>query len=787
MPKLSVRVHVAGVVGGSALGEQHFKGCPGGVQCFFVGAWVGGGNLDFALSRVAPDGTASLSLDVRPRDVDTVKFAVTFNQFTPKGPRNCSLASNWMPLETLVEALRASAKKRAFDHDQTPLSMGDNFTQNKVLLRFLNDGTSLAAFAPSALALRPSSLRSLDRTNAAVCMMGKAMQEQITARFAVCPLNAGPQYVQSFSYWNMQQALVNYPLMGHLFSKAAPGVDLPWIVYDAYQTVQSTGLSLKALEAMPSWALVLRFGVNLINRHTACALSSVYNTDYTLDDISQAICKLRPTEDISRSFSTMAMWSMGLNSALPFARCAPRPAVPLRDSVAAVTAAVQKRRAKGLDERGSFSVINDDCENMAWAILQKAARLRLAHDTFSQEALCARLDEITAADPLFANITRADNAIMGRLLHRLGGALSQGDWSVALTVVSAKGPEYAEGSKDPAASLSGHGTVVSRSRGPDGGWIHVPIEGTTYIATHLPPPPGYAQDISVCLEDGTHQTFPLTDFLTVLGQNLHQLVGCSQDSTILAHLKSDYSSLLGCPFYVSAFYSGLSAGPGTIGCVPLDSSPPPRFTAGSRSLFGAPVMGLSHSASVALPVTADMLGETPEQGHAVLACLEQQMEEVFPPPMPSSHVLSSFWQPPLSPSAVPDRPSPFRHVECNWAFDNPSDTDHAVRVYGTLASTFNALQAATPNSDGITASAFGQYLSAALRLHVPIPRADARFSLTAVHNIRAAVDRLGLSALAGCPIRLKRIEARATVPSDHHIYMCNRGEGPVHSHRVRLA
>jgi hypothetical protein len=799
MPVLSIRVQVAAVVEGNALKEEHFRGKPDGVQCFLLGAWVGGGNPDFAMARVAPDGTAALTLNVRHGDVDAVKFALTFNLYTPKGGRNCAVSANYLPVDDLMGRLRASLGKKQFDNGQTPFSMADNFTKNQVFLRFLNNGTSLRDFAPSVLKLRPSSLRALERTSAAVCMMGKQMQEKITSSFAVCQLNAGPQYVQSYTYWNMQQALTNYALLGHLLSKLAPGVDLAWIVYDAYLAVQSTGLNLKTLAAMPMWALILRFGVQLINRHTACALTSVYNTDFALGPISNAACKVKPTEDIARTFGKMSMWAMGLNTAKPFVRPSRAPGFSLEGSVAAVGAAVQTRRVGGLDRRVSFCAVADDCENLSASIIQKATRLRLMYEGLASQLgdgatldglaplLCRQMDAITASNPLFARIGPGDNRLMSRVLLSLGEALHSGDWSVALTVVSAKGPEYAEGSTNPSASLSGHGTVVSRSKGCDGGWIHVPVEGTTYITTNLPPPPGYAQTITVPLEDGTHKTFPLTDFCTVMGQNVVQLVGSSQDCTTLAHLQSDYPSLSSCPFYVSAFYSGLGAGPGTIGCIPLDSRPPASFAAGEKSLFGAPVMGLSHPASLALPVTPDMLGETPEQGAAILGSLCDQMEELYPPALDSSDTLSSFWQPCASPSSVPDSCAPHRHVECNWAFDNPTDTDHAVLVYGALAKAFNALQAATPNSDGITASAFGQYLSATLNLHVPIPRADAAFTLTAVHNLRAAAEQLGLSRIAGCPIRLKRIAARASIPSDHHIYMCDRGEGPVHSHRVRLA
>ena len=800
MPSLSLRVHVSGMVDGKPLTEKILRGNADGVMGFFVGAWVGGGNPDFSLARVAPDGTASLCLKVNPGDVDTVKFAVSFNTYTPKSGRNCSLASHFIPVEDLLGHLRAApAGTGGFDAHMTPLPMKDNFSEGRVFLRFRNAGTHLPAFAPGALKLRASSLRVMDRTNAAVTMMGKTVQDLITTQFAVCELNAGPQYVHSYSYWNMQQSLTTYALMGHLFSTMVPGVDLPWIMYDAYLAVHSTGLPLELLVKMPVGLLIVRFGIQVINRHTACALTSVYNTDYAMSEITGDAAKLKPTEDIGRTFGLMSMGAMGLLAAKPYSPAPGGAPVNLAGSLEVVAAAVRRRHAEGLRHRRSFPAVSDDCENLSHSIVQKASLLRRMYEGLLPKdgsvppidalapLLCAQMDAVLPGRPLFRNITPADNLAMARVLLCLGQALHAGDWTVALTVVSAKGPAYTEGSPDAGASLSGHGTVVSRSRDPDGGWVYAPVEGTTYMVTNLQSPSGFVSEVDVPLEDGTRTTMPLVEYLTCLGQNLHQMVGSSPDVTILGHLKSKYPSLSACPFYVSAFYSGLKPDPKAIGCIPLDAASPADAARGKKDLFGAPVMGLSLPTTKAVPLTADMLGETPEEGAAILKTLEEQMEESYPPPMDSSHVLSSFWQPCPPPSGVRPCAYPHRHVECNWAFDDPADTEHAVRVYSALAQAFNDLQAATPKSDRVTASAFGQYLSAALRLHVPIPRAGSPYTVTAVHNMHLAAAKLGVDRLAQCPHLLKHVASRAEIPSVHHIYMCQQGEGPVHSHRVRFA
>jgi hypothetical protein len=382
---------------------------------------------------------------------------------------------------------------------------------------------------------------------------------------------------------------------------------------------------------------------------------------------------------------------------------------------------------------------------------------------------------------------------MALVLVRLGCALSLGDWSVEMAVVSAKGPEYTEGNKDAGGSLSGHGTVISRVRGADGAWIYSPVEGTTYMITDFPLPPGFAETFSVALEDGTRQVLPRTDFLSVLGQNMDLLAGMGPHRSILAHLNSDYPTLAASPFYVSVFFSGLSLGADTVGCIPLDSAPHPLFAAGSKPVFGAPVMGLSHLTSVALPVTPALLADTPEGGEELMRSLCAQMDEIYPPPMDNSRTLSSFWQPCASPmdvicpASMDSTGLPRGHTECCSAFDDPAHTAAAVRVYTALAAAFNALQSADPAGDGITATAFGQYLSATLRFSVPFPRIGQPFNLTAVRNMRAAVAQLGITELTSCPAKLRSIQKRAEIPSTHHIYMCARGGGPVHAHRLRLA
>jgi len=824
-----VRVDADGSMAQPCAGEVQ----PGKVTGFFLAAWLGSGSKQFSLCPINSDGTAEVCVTLSPGDVDAIKLAVTFNMAAEKGTRNCHLASNFIPISDLAGLLAAAGPPRCasqvgarlaisptFSADQPCFCMSDNFTRNSAVLRFADVGSNLDALP--GLKLRPSSLGGLDRANSAVSRLGKELRAQIS-RFAVSPLNAGPQYMQAFTYGQMQGLMTHYSLLGHSFSCMPTPVDLPWVMYDAYQTIQSTGLAAQAIAAMSDAELVLRIGIPMISRHTACALSTIYCTDYTVNAVGQA-CKLRETEDIAQTYSCLSLLTQpGLASAKPYAP-APARLTTIAECIAGLAEAQRLRRKLGLSNRVSFPGVVDDCENLTQAILMKADGIKkvylglhasnaAAPSPGSDAAYARRLAPLMArcaaqTNPhLFANLTQAHHDSLAPIIVRLGRLLHTGDWANVLAVVSAKGPSYDNQNPEAsAAGLSGHGTVISRVRDvANGGMcVHCPVEGTTYLTVDPDPPAGLARSLILRLSDGSSKTFDHAELATVLAQNVHELIGASGDCCMLAHLRADYGpDATKCPFYVSAFYTGLSEGaPGSLGCVPLDTAPPPNFGAGTRPVFGAPVMGLSRASTVAVPVTASMLSESgdPAIHQEIMGLIGAQVSEAWSPEVDPKTVatIASFWQP----CEAPDHPGVcFKSLadaarcirsETTWAFDRPEHTAMAVRLYRELAESFNAIQARDPASDGSRAHAFGQYLSASLRVTLPIPRANSfsaqkPIALSCVRNLRAAAAEVGVAKLAACPLKAAGISARAKVPSDSHFYVCERGSGPVHSHRAKLA
>jgi hypothetical protein len=487
----------------------------------------------------------------------------------------------------------------------------------------------------------------------------------------------------------------------------------------------------------------------------------------------------------------------------------------------------------------SYAALLDDCENAAQGIIGKAKGIRMLHAQHAPDApaltpglsapppqaavdgLADAMCRVAATPPwsrLFANLSRQDHATMAVALLRLGGMLRSGDWTTSFAVVSAKGPAYTEACPDAPGALSGHGTVISRIRtaAPASGrpqTFHGPLEGTTYLCQDPPTPEGMAEGLTVRLDDGSVAPFDNSAFATIFGQNVHRTVGISADNNVLGHLQADYGDTpQRCPFYVSVFYTGLSEGAlGSLGCIPLDTKPPPSFCSGAQPVFGAPVLGLSMPSTMAVPVSAAMLADDADERSALLALLDAQMQELCPPEANQDTIaaIASYWQPVaplrtgadlLLPAAAAGRGAPLlrrrnfagllRSVN-TWAFDDPADAGMAVRLYGALALRFNSLQAKDPAGDGVVAAAFGHYLSAALRFDIPMRPANSPgvLAMSTFRNLRQAAADIGLGALTSCPLKMAAIDARAAVPvaSDHHFYMCSRGEGPVHAHRVRLA
>lgn len=819
MVKVHVRVKSDLVLGGKVVspgslrisevlsGEQD---CPktGQLDGMYLAVFLGGDCQTFCLERIPDNGVTELAFDYPEGAPDTLKFAVCARSITDKTARCNHVASTFMHRDNLVQCLDDPGRLRlGFTADQPALKGSDNFTRNTFLLRFLNVDTDLQALSRQRQA--PSALLRMEEANEAVKRLGAAVEQRVSS-CAISAMNAGCQFVQGFTYFHMGGFLTNYAILGEQLSDMDSPVSLCMLMYSFFQAVHSTGLKLSAMESVPDADLARRLGVPGISRFTSCALTNVYCPDMTLS-LAGSVCKLKDTEDIGKTFSRLCFEVQNAGGPLlarqPQGVCcavdASRPEEWLAGAVGSVMES-QKRIAENRDGfgggRSSPAALADDCENSALANMFYARGIRAACDRYptGPELASAMRAEAARLPHVFGALTEQDHGRMARLLHRLAGMLRRGDWALALGVASAKGPSYTEDNPQEGAGLCGHGVCISRVfRAETGMYEHCPVEGTTYLKVDTKVPEGHAEALPLRLADGSVQTFPVETAMTLLAQNLHEMVGLSAHANMLAHIRQDYGDKpLSCPFYVSIFYANLPQGEQEcLGCIPLDTQPPKSFRAGAKPVFGAPVMGLSSPGTMSFPITADLLAEgKPGQGQKLRALLRDVMREAYGPGITEeqSRAYVSHLQPVQPTSGAPLGAEDLdRHMtsENTWAFDDPGVARDAVRIYSALADKYNEIQARDPESDGGRARAFGQFLSAALTVHIPLPTREAaqRFSLSTVRNMKQAADELGLtSAISACLLKKQSIRARSAVATEHHVYMCDQGGGPVHAHRVKL-
>jgi hypothetical protein len=375
--------------------------------------------------------------------------------------------------------------------------------------------------------------------------------------------------------------------------------------------------------------------------------------------------------------------------------------------------------------------------------------------------------------------------------------LSIGQWTMGLAVVSAKGPAFKDDDPQSGRGLCGHGACVARVlSGTDNNgqklYQHYPVEGTTYLMVDYPLPKTHAVELPVKMMDDSTQVFPVETLMGLIAQRMHELIGLSANANLLAHLRRDYGKdPLSSPFYVSMFYTSLC--PGDLAC--LGSIPMNMQPGSKRPGFGAPFMGLSGENIHTFPLTPGMLAAQGQDPDKVVELIKEQISEALEPGV--SDAMLRDYMTYLQPVKSPDSPTldastyaTSGRAEITSAFDDPQVTAKAVAIYQKVAEKFNEIQARDVNSDGARAQAYGQYLSACLGISLPIPKVgDAKnFKLTLTKNLLAAAKELFLEkTLSACALKTAIIKARASVVTDHHIYMCDMGEGVVHSFRHKLA
>ena len=762
------RTHTWKPSGLQACAELDTYGGSTRASCFYLNSWIGDVNQETSIDKVNADGVAVVKINVNAGDVNTLKLEYNFVSETKNGDRLHHHCSSFIPMTDLIAHLDGTKRESCF--------MKSNFDQNGALMQFTNISTDLVAL--KNLKLKPSSLLQQEAVNKAIFKMGT----NIKSKLATCDIsktNAGAQFVDGFSFLPMQGVLTNYALMGFTFKNLSTPVNLGWTMYNAYKTAEATGIDMRTLHSMSDETLVNTFGTHLVTRPTSCAFTTPYGPDLTFDAVGRVT---KDSESIDRSLSAMQLAAQGVTSMYTGA-------FDNKSSLAdciSLLAHADIHNASIIRKGISPAALNDDCENQAMGIiLQGQGLVDMVDDIGTPENLARAMAQVAHNNRLFEGFTMEHHTPMAACLHRLGTLLKNDKWSLGFAVVSAKGAAYNSENMDQ-SQLSGHGTVISRLTDELGTNHFLPCEGTSYITTDTPRPPSLASQMKLGLADNTFKDFNLATVATLFAQNVHELAAISPNSRILGHVLSQYDDpIKDTPFYVSVFYSGLQQGNKTFGCVPLDTS------SGAVPMFGAPVLGLSRETSVAIPLQPSLMTESREEAKTLMALVCAQANEVYPPQATPLQVkyLMSHWQPCVPPGSDAMFTDPEKHLraECTSAFDDPVHTTAAVKVYKHLAAEFNKRQLADPADDKVRMEGYGTFLSAALKLRIPIPPASSpKFVSSTMRNLREAVAHLGMQSIVTQPDKVAHINTQAAIPTAHPFFMCENGQGLVHSHSVKL-
>lgn len=815
MVRLSFYAKADLVVGGRTCSPDSYMSSPAGaadsastITGFYLTVFASGDSEVYCINRLEGGEKGTLfELDWPEGAPDTVKFSMDFGQVTPKTVRSDHLGSCFVPVSHLLTMLTQSKTPAARNPSSSRAAelpkviLADNFTRNAGLLTLVDAGSDLRAL--SKLSLRPSSLTRLPESNRAVEQLAQRIENMLATDCVVSPANAGTQFTQGITSGHMKNHRLYYGTLGETFNRICRGtpVSLPLLMYNAFQAMHSTNLGFAALEAMPASELVPRFGLPLVSRHTCCALTNVYCPDITLAPTG-APCKLRETEDIARSLSSTNYAIQNATITGPYDRPLDR-SFTLADAARAVEADQRALAAdpNGLGARRKTPTLDaDDCENKAQFIMQVTAALGdLSSKYRSTGGLSEAMQQAVKGDQaLFLQCTSEHVRRMSAVLWRLSSMLGNGQWTMGLAVVSAKGPSFNEADPQAGNGLCGHGACVARvlSGADQKGqklYQHYPVEGTTYLTVDYPVPKTHAATLSVKMADNSTQAFPVETLMGLVAQRVHELVGLSANANLLAHLRRDYGkNPLSSPFYVSMFYTSLCPGGDSscLGSIPMNVTP-----GTSRPGFGAPFMGLSGDTVKTFPITSSMLAESGQDPDKMLELMQEQVTESWEPGL-SGDMLRNYMTY-LQPVKTPDAPAldartyaASSRAEVSSAFDDPQVAVRAVSIYQKIAEKFNELQARDPSSDGARAQGYGQYLSACLGISLPLPKVEdaGSFKLTLTKNLVQAIKEMSMEkTLSACALKSSIIRARASVEADHHFYMCDRGEGVVHSFRQKLA
>ena len=826
----------------------------------WVSAHLGGNSKECCVQRLDANGMAEVQLRIRDGDVDTLKVSVGYT-IEPKlkgtnmsyGPRLLHHASGGLGVRELCAVLAAKPLTGHVGAKPSLKPLGAHFTlgsevtsvaggdpnvgilqdlfnpKNGAVLHVTNVKTDFKGIA--GLKLSRSCLRDMDATNTSLAHMRDSIKTVLDSG-KISAQNSGNMFYDSLITAGPIVPMCYGALPFQLKEWSSPLGERNWVVYNALQAKIHSGLSWDELHALNHAEFGEHFMDAYLTRPTCCELTMPYCSDLTMNELG--VVKTE-SEDISKSLCASTMIAQGATQSY-----VPPDGVKL-DSMAAtplpslikMVATAQKIQLQGGSRMGSALEAND-CENLAACILANAKGCKeFCANCRNERGVRLQVKQAVAANQrLFSRVTDDDQRGVSICLQKAGELLSEraltssvkprrsrisadagavadtakGKYcgpamDVNLAVVTAKGPSY-DPANPQASALCGHGAVILRHVLPTGECIHRALEGTNWMAysptsTCKVDAEGKLLKFPVVMKDGS--TFPMdvTMLGTCLGQELYRRLGVSALHRIEGKLPPLPMSGTDSPFYHSVFFSGLSYDGESLGSISFNVAQESQ-----QPVFGAPVLGLSMSTSLALPITSSLVSDDAGTAKRTIQILKDQANEAWAPAASSREMqhMMSFYAPV---DIVEDMKSltgtSASRCVCGQftvAFDNPAHRDAVTQLFKHVATACNKLQAADPASDKGRVVVNGQFSSVTLRAFIPTStlygenlspgQAPAPVKLSILRNLQKVVDEMGLGALVQQETKVAQVKARVAEGSVHHIYMRDNGGGVGHSHRYEF-
>ena len=728
---------------------------------FYAGAWMGGENphMQFEILKGRPDGTgcASLSIPILAGDTDVFKIGCYIKD--PDTHMNRHLASGFHSLAWLADAIDGVS---SFDHVKTSLSIKDNYSQNKAVLHFTNNGTDIPQLKALCQKLRPSALHDTEHLNEQVNHMANGVGNLIQHVSRLDAKNGGPNFVQNICYTQADGCAINYPLLNMTYDSPRHRTPSCMLGYMALATLHYTGLTAPAVLAMPDNEFMQRFIVPMCTSFTVCPGSCVYSGDKTLDTSGNLH---QSTEDFGMVLAHH--YYTGIKDGYQ----------SLGECLADMSDHKLKEHINNIlknpreNAKGHF-LIADDCETLAGMIKSIDGGIHLASQKLAggcDVKLGDHLWDSTRGLKNLEKVPKEDFHLAAQLLGRYGrlrANASKGilpSAQIGLCIVSAKGASFKLGANE---ELNGHACTVAQTITADGNASYCIGEGTTNLSMRNLPA-SCPQKVSLLLSNG-EKVFDTMEALNIIGQNMAEMCHSGKGSVRLGQNipcsfggKDPYSA---CPFYMASFFLGLEMGQNIPGVIPLDDRNNHHHHNNNKNdqtlaadvvrplqppLFGAPVAGLSGENVRAIPINLGLaMGQ--DKAHTFLSGILNRNLESYPPRASKEKLeqLMSRWgiQQPLSELAVNDQ---------HWILSSAESFKCADLLRGMaecktrLAKEFNALQNKDPHSDGVQMHVMQHMLSVVCQFHVPLPVSE-KWTLTCAHNMRLAIKALPVADEGMC-------------------------------------